>query len=151
MRHGATRRRTTLPHTTWTPARVQVAHWRRTVRPIVLRAIADRTTGLALSRRLVTALLDELHIGDDFDALIGPTVRRPATHYPQLLAVALLLRHSWCPQDLSRTVERLGLSLSTRCAKTDRHIHTHSRPATAATAVAASNPRRPQGRERNHR
>jgi hypothetical protein len=109
MRHGATRRRTTLPHTTWTPAGVQVDHWRGTVRPIVLHQLVAQTTGLGLSRRLLTALLDELHISDDFDALIGTTAGFSAPHYPQLLAIALLLRHSWCPHDLSLAMQRLGL------------------------------------------
>jgi hypothetical protein len=35
--------------------------------------------------------------------------RLPAREYPRLLAIALLLRHSWCPQDLVRTATRLGL------------------------------------------
>ena len=110
MRDGTTRRRTTTQHTTWAPERVQVDHWRRKVRPHVLRAIADQTTGLALSRRLLNALLDELHISDDFDVLVGRVARLPASQYPRLLAIALLLRHSWCPQDLARTARRLGLS-----------------------------------------
>ena len=151
MRDGTTRRRTTMQHTTWAPERAQVDHWRRKVRPHVLRAIADQTTGLALSRRLLNALLDELHISDDFDALIGPTSRLPATHYPQLVAIALLLRHSWCPDDLSRTAKRLGLSLSVTTPNADPYLRTHSTPATADTAVAASHARRPQGHGRAHR
>jgi hypothetical protein len=151
MRDGATPRRTTTQHRTWAPECAQVDLWRRKVRPIVLRAIADQTTGLTLSRRLLKALLDELHISDDFDTLIGPTHRLPATHYPQLVAIALLLRHSWCPDDLSRTAKRLGLSLSVTTPRADLDLRTHAIPATADTAVAASHARRPQGRGRAHR
>jgi lambda repressor-like predicted transcriptional regulator len=42
--------------------------------------------------------------------LVGRVARLPASQYPRLLAIALLLRHSWCPQDLARTARRLGLS-----------------------------------------
>jgi hypothetical protein len=65
---------------------------------------------LTLSRGLLHALLEELHISDDFDVLVGRVARLPASQYPRLLAIALLLRHSWCPQDLARTARRLGLS-----------------------------------------
>jgi hypothetical protein len=41
--------------------------------------------------------------------LVGRVAHLPASEYPRLLAIALLLRHSWCPQDLSRTAARLGL------------------------------------------
>ena len=152
MRDGATSRRTTTtPHTTWASERVQVDYWRRKLRPHVLRAVAGRTAALAWSRPLVNALLDELHISDDFDALMGPTRRLPPTHYPQLLAIALLLRHSWCPVDLSRTAKQLGLSLSVTTPNSNRSLDTHDIPATANTAVAAAHARRAQGRARAHR
>jgi hypothetical protein len=41
--------------------------------------------------------------------LVGRVGHLPASEYPRLLAIAVLLRHSWCPQDLSRTAARLGL------------------------------------------
>ena len=111
MRDGSTRRRTTSPQRTiWTPERVQVDHWRRHGRLDALRALAEGAGGLTLSRGLLNALLEELHINDDFDVLVGRVARLPASQYPRLLAIALLLRHSWCPQDLSRTATRLGLS-----------------------------------------
>jgi len=98
---------------TWTPERVQVANWRRHGRLDDLRALAEGAGGLTLSRGLLHALLEELHISDDFDVLVGRVARLPASQYPRLLAIALLLRHSWCPQDLARTVTRLGLSRPT--------------------------------------
>ena len=114
MRDGSTRRRSTSPQeTTWTPKRIQVDDWRRRGRLDDLRVLAEGATGLALSRGLLQALLEELHISDDFDVLVGRVSRQPASQYPRLLAIALLLRHSWCPQDLARTATRLGLSRQT--------------------------------------
>ena len=111
MRDGSTRRRSTSPQrTTWTPVRVQVHDWRRRDRLDDLRALAEGARGLTWSRGLLHALLEELHISDDFDVLVGRVARLPASQYPRLLAIALLLRHSWCPQDLSRAATQLGLS-----------------------------------------
>jgi hypothetical protein len=110
MRDGSTRKRpTSTQQPTWMPERVQVDRWRRHSRLAVLRELADGAHGLTLSRRLLNALLEELHISDDFDVLVGPVARVPASQYPRLLAIALLLRHSWCPQDLSRTAARIAL------------------------------------------
>jgi hypothetical protein len=107
MRDGSTRRRpTSTQQPTWRPERVQVDRWRRHSRLAVLRELADGARGLTLSRRLLNALLEELH-----DVLVGPVARLAASQYPRLLAIALLLRHSWCPQDLSRTAARLALSV----------------------------------------
>jgi hypothetical protein len=33
----------------------------------------------------------------------------PASQYPRLLVIALLVRHSWSPADLEGTATRLGL------------------------------------------
>lgn len=107
MRDGTTRRST--PHTTWMPSGIQVAHWRRHSRLFELRQLIEAAEGLALSRRLLAALLEELHVSDDFDTLAGPVTGQAASDYPRLLAIAVLLRHSWSPQDLARTAARLGL------------------------------------------
>jgi hypothetical protein len=110
MRDGSTRKRpTSTQQPTWMSERVQVDRWRRHSRLAVLRELADGAHGLTLSRRLLNALLEELHISDDFDVLVGPVARVPASQYPRLLAIALLLRHSWCPQDLSRTAAQIAL------------------------------------------
>jgi hypothetical protein len=121
MRDGSTHRRSTnLQKTTWTPERVQVDDWRQHGRLDDLCALAEGAVGLVLSRRLLHALLEELHISDDFDVLVGRVSRQPASQYPRLLAVALLLRHSWCPQDLARTATRLGLSRHTPATSESR-------------------------------
>ena len=110
MRDGSTRRRSTSPQQrTGTPERVQVHDWRRHGRLDDLRAFAEGANRLTWSRGLLHALLEELHISDDFDVHVGRVGRVPASQCPRLLAIALLLRHSWCPRDLSRTATRLGL------------------------------------------
>ena len=104
MRDGSTRRQSTSPQrTAWMPNHVQVHDWRRHGRLDDLRALAEGAGGLTLSRELLHALLEELHVSDDFDVLVGRVAHRPASQYPRLLAIAVLLRHSWCPQDLART------------------------------------------------
>ena len=93
----------------------------------------------ALSRGLLHALLEELHISDDFDVLVGRVSRQPASQYPRLLAIALLLRHSWCPQDLARTATRLGLSRQTVLtpeSRTTPRDGGHRRRAGARTPLA---------------
>jgi len=110
MRDGSARRRSTSPQSATRLIDInQVYDWRRHDRLDDLRTLAEGANGLALSRGLLHALLEELHISEDFDALVGRVARLPASEYPRLLAIALLLRHSWCPRDLARTAARLGL------------------------------------------
>ena len=120
MCDGVTRRRiTSTRRRTWMGYRIQVYDWRRHSRLAELGVLTERTAGVTWSRRLLNVLLEELHIGDDFDALAGPITRVAESEYPRLLVIALLLRHSWCPQDLERTATRLGLSLTFRSSGAD--------------------------------
>jgi hypothetical protein len=137
MRDGSTRKRpTSTQQPTWMPERVQVDRWRRHSRLAVLRELADGAHGLTLSRRLLNALLEELHISDDFDVLVGPVARLPASQYPRLLAIALLLRHSWCPQDLARTAARIALSV--RPLKADLNLKSRDRKQRRRATASAS-------------
>jgi hypothetical protein len=112
MRDGSARRRVTkLQPRTWTPERVRTQHWRQHHRVDVLQELADGARDLQWTRGLVTTLLDELHVTDEFDRLVGPTSRVPASQFPRLIAIALLLRHSWSPYDLFRTGKRIGLGV----------------------------------------
>ena len=90
---------------------VQVQHWRERHRHAVLQELADGSQGVAWTRRLLNVLLEELHVTDEFDRLVGPTSRLPASQYPRLVIIALLLRHSWSLHDLARTGSRIGLSV----------------------------------------
>ena len=121
----------------------ETCEWRTCVRPLILTKLVEQTRSLRWSPQLVDLLLEELHISDDFDRLIGPTAGRSVSRYPQLLAIALALRHSWCPQDLARVVRRLRLSTSLPTS-----TQNHCNCATAATAVAPPSVRRPKGHER---
>jgi hypothetical protein len=125
MRHGtAPRRRTPTQDATWMPPGIQVVRWRRHSRRFDLRELAERANGVTLSRQLLHALLDELHVSDDFDRLAGPLSGQPASQYPRLLAIALLVRHSWSPQDLARTAARLGLPLADASPPEPPHLNT---------------------------
>lgn len=111
MRDGSTRRRSTSPPSAARLTDINQVHdWRRHGRLDDLHTLAEGANGLTLSRGLLNALLEELHITEDFDVLVGRVAYLPASEFPRLLAIALLLRHSWCPQDLSRTAARLGLT-----------------------------------------
>ena len=61
---------------------------------------------------LIEALLEELYVDDRFEELLrrAPGELR-SREYPQAIAVALILRHSWHPDDLACMVERLGLKV----------------------------------------
>jgi hypothetical protein len=134
MRDGSARRRSTSPQSSARLTDINQVHdWRRHGRLNDLRMLAEGANGLTLSQGLLHALLEELHVSDDFDVLVGRVAHPPASEYPRLLAIALLLRHSWCPRDLSSTATRLGLSPST------------------APSGAAPAPTSPTPRDRGHR
>ena len=110
MRDGSTRQEPTNPHDLICPPdRVQVDEWRQNGRLDDLRVYAEGAAGLTWSRGLVHALLEELHVNEEFDLLVARVPRGRARQFPRLVAIALLMRHSWCPQDLERTAIRLGL------------------------------------------
>lgn len=87
----------------------RTVRWRREARPKLLRRLVRRTNGLRWSAALFDALMDELMVGDEeFVALLGPT-RVATTQYPQAIAVALALRHSWNEVSLREFTRRLRL------------------------------------------
>jgi hypothetical protein len=90
--------------------RDDLAAWRRLTRPVILDDFLDRTRDLRWSRELIDLLLDELHVSDEFDDLIGRVPPSAQANYPQLVALALVLRHSWFPEDLARIIAEPGLS-----------------------------------------
>ena len=84
--------------------------WRRDTRPRIIRTVVSATRALRWSRDLVEAILEELYVDDHFEELLGraPGDLRPG-HYAQAIAVALVLRHSWHPDDLACMLKRLKL------------------------------------------
>ena len=98
--------------TSSTTRRNDLADWRRLTRPVILDDFLDHTRDLRWSRELIDLLLDELHVSDEFDDLIGRVPPSAQVNYPQLVALAVVLRHSWYPEDLSRIIAEVGLSPS---------------------------------------
>lgn len=94
------------------PADTATRRWRRDTRPKSVRASIAATKGIRWTRPLIEAVLEELYVDDHFEELLG---RAPgdlrAGQYAQALAVALLLRHSWHPDDLACMLKRLKLRI----------------------------------------
>ena len=84
--------------------------WRRDTRSKAIRAAVSATKRLHWSRPLIEAVLEELYVDDHFEELLGraPGNLRPG-QYAQAIAVALILRHSWHPDDLACMLKRLKL------------------------------------------
>ena len=111
--------------------------WRRRLRPQILHQLVEQSNDLPWSSRLITLLLSELHAGDEFYDLVD-SAEQPATQkYPQLIAIALLLRHSWFPEDLADTAVWLGLTSS---LLTDSELASSPQSSLADAAPAGSPP-----------
>ena len=84
--------------------------WRRDTRPKSVRAAVSATKAIRWTRPLIEAVLEELYVDDHFEELLGraPGDLRPS-QYAQAMAVALILRHSWHPNDLACMLKRLKL------------------------------------------
>ena len=92
--------------------------WRRDARAEVLRAAVRRTKGLRWSASLLELLIEELYIDESIDDLLRAHRHDlPTRRYPEAIAVALILRHSWRADDLACIVERLGLNRGTRARR----------------------------------
>ena len=87
--------------------------WRRDGRPALVRAAVSATKSLRWNRGLIEAVLEELYVDDHFEELLGraPGDLRPG-QYAQAIAVALILRHSWHPDDLACMLKRLKLRVA---------------------------------------
>ena len=117
-----------------------LADWRRLTRPFILDDFVDRTRHLPWSRELIDLLLDELHVSDEFDDLIDRIPTPTQVNYPQLVALALVLRHSWFPEDLARTIEEPGLSptsppLAAECVPSPEAVNAANRRVLASDSV----------------
>jgi len=98
----------------WKQHVADTERWRRTFRPRLLRLFAERTATLGWSRTLLNLLLDELHTEEFLTALVGSPRRLSVHRYPQAVAVAIALRNSWQPAQLTRLAKRLGIALSAK-------------------------------------
>ena len=76
----------------------------------MLRKATTATTRLDWSPALLATLLDELDEYDGIEWLLGPDRKDlDVDAYPQAIALALILRHSWQPDDLDWILESLQL------------------------------------------
>jgi hypothetical protein len=92
--------------------RKQLHRWRLRGRVQALHRLAVRTQNLRWSRRLLLLTLEELNVDEGFAELVDRPERLPLRRYPQAIAVAIALRHSWRPDDLSRLTRRLHLPVA---------------------------------------
>jgi hypothetical protein len=86
---------------------LDVERWREELRPSALRLFAARTTKLQWSRALLKLVVRELYPDDLFSELIGNLDRVPRQRWPQAIALAVALRHSWRKDGLARIVKSL--------------------------------------------
>lgn len=94
-------------HRIGAPSSASVDTWRAHMRSLVLEGLADGMHGLSWTHELLSALLEELHITEEFEQLAGSTPTNPKRDAARLLALALFLRHSWDPADLDVMVDRV--------------------------------------------
>jgi hypothetical protein len=99
--------------------------WRAEVRPRAVRTFATCATRLPWSRALLKAAIEELYPDALFTEVVGDLDRVPRRRWPQVLAVAVALRHSWRRDGLARLASRLRIPLTT-----SSHVESfrHSRP-----------------------
>ncbi len=87
-----------------------VRRWRHAVRPHVLRSVVSTTKSLAWSSTLLRVLIEELHVDESLEDLLGMSPQQlKKRQYPQAVAVAVILRHSWRADDLTCILKRLDL------------------------------------------
>jgi len=83
--------------------------WREESRIKELRRLLRGTANLKLTRELLLLVLEELAIDDDFDELVGDPAAIPPSRFPQAIAMAVALRHSWRRDDLESIAENLDV------------------------------------------
>jgi len=86
--------------------------WREELRPRALRLFAARTATLPWSRALLKLVVRELYPDDLFAELIGNLDRIPRRRWPQVVALAVALRHSWRRDGLAQIVRSLQVRYS---------------------------------------
>ena len=84
--------------------------WREELRPRALRLLAARTTKLQWSRALLKLVVHELYPDDLFSELIGNLDGVPPRRWPQVIALAVALRHSWRQDGLTQIVKSLHVA-----------------------------------------
>jgi len=93
------------------PTNATTKRWRLDVRPRAVRSAVSATASLRWSPSLMEVLLEELYVDNGLDELLGKSSTEfRVRDYPQAVAVALILRHSWRADDLACILARLGVT-----------------------------------------
>lgn len=98
----------------WAKQQAEAERWRTELRPRAIRLIAERTAKLPWSRSLLRLLLNEYRVDDLYIEIVGKPDTLPVRRYPQALAVAIAMRHSWRREDLIPVAKQLGIKLTTK-------------------------------------
>jgi hypothetical protein len=56
---------------------------------------------------LIAAVLEELYVEEGVTELLGDVAAIPVRRFPQVIALALALRHSWRKDDFAQMIARL--------------------------------------------
>ncbi len=123
--------------------------WRKELRPRALRLFAGRTTTLTWSRAVLKLVVGELFPDDLFTELIGNLDRVPRRRWPQVIAIALALRHSWRRDGLERMARRLRVRWEPRelptsgphATRRDSPVRAKKAPRARARPLARAHPR----------
>jgi hypothetical protein len=76
----------------------------------MLQDLSAATDGLDWTPGLVRLLLEELYVDDEIDRWVSPVRRKSVAAVPQVVAIAIALRHSWRMDDFFETVRRLRVA-----------------------------------------
>jgi hypothetical protein len=98
----------------WAKQRAETERWRKELRPRAVRLIAERTAKFGWSPMLLRLLLEDIRPDELFLEVLGKPDRIAAKRYPQAIAVALALRHSWQRDDLVIISKRLGVKVTSK-------------------------------------
>lgn len=113
FRHLSTSAKSTTGSRPATPdqrRRSGLVGWRRHHRQRAISAAVGAATGIRWSPELLETLLEELHVSEEAIQLLGvPLVAVRKREYPRVIAIALILRHSWRDDDLRDVLHRLAL------------------------------------------
>lgn len=106
--------------------RAVATSWRKHQRLGQLQSLAASLEQLRWSHVLLQMLIEELHVDDEFNVLLGDPGGLPVRRYPQAVAVAMALRHSWRPDLLARVATRLRRMSRERRLRRPRIHKSHS-------------------------
>lgn len=65
-------------------------------------------------------LLEELHMDGEIEPLVNRLDTLTPDRYAQAVALALVLRHSWTPNDMADILERLAIGVRASVARKAR-------------------------------